>query len=463
MDDKKESKAHPEPDPETEIRVEQRLSEAEIKFERWRNTIGLFLGPVVFAALLLLPFPGLPSAAHRLLAILGLVITFWVTEPVPIPVTALWGAVLCVILGVGPDREVLASFAHPIVFLFMGSFIIAEAMKVHGLDRRFAFAILSVRWVGNSSRRLLLAIGLIAAALSMWISNTATTAMLFPIALGILRALEEIQGKASFRKLGTGMMLLVAYAGSVGGIATPVGTPPNLIAIGMIQRLLGRKISFFEWMRFAVPVTLVMFLVLFVLILILHPPEKRRLSGVREYIREKKERLGAWTRGEKNALVAFGIAVTFWILPGVIAVLGTDFSEYGKFFESHLPEGIVALAAACSLFFLPVDRKRREFTLSWKQAVGIDWGTIILFGGGLALGSLMFSTGLADAVGSSLMAATGASSQWGITLLAILLGILMSETTSNTASANMVIPVMIAIAQSSGVSPLPPALGACRQ
>ncbi len=443
------------------IEIRQQLSEAEIRFERWRNTIGLFLGPVVFLVLLFLPCGDLPPSAHKLLAILGLVITFWVTEPVPIPVTALLGAALCVVLGVGPDREVLASFAHPIVFLFIGSFIIAEAMKVHGLDRRFAYAILSVRWVGSSSYRLLFAIGLISAVLSMWISNTATTAMLFPIALGILRALEEVDGGEVFRKLGTGMMLLVAYAGSVGGIATPVGTPPNLIAIGMIDRLLDKKIFFFEWMSFALPITLAMFLVLFVLIVILHPPEKKKLSGIREYIKNKRKRLGPWKRGETNALVAFGIAVTFWVLPGVFAVLGVGFSQYGSFFKSHLPEGVVALVAASSLFFLPVDWKSRKFTLSWRQAAKIDWGTIILFGGGLTLGGLMFSTGLADAIGSSLMGMTGASSQWGITLLAIFLGIVMSEATSNTASANMVIPVMMAIAGSSGVNPLPPALGAC--
>lgn len=459
MNQRPESEKHAGPN--GQIEVSQKLSQAEIRFERWRKGLGFFLGPAVFLALLLLPFPDLSPAAHRLLAILGLVITFWVTEPIPIPVTALAGAALCVILGVGPDREVLASFAHPIVFLFLGSFIIAEAMKVHGLDRRFAFAILSVKWVGNSSRRLLLAMGLIAAVLSMWISNTATTAMLLPIALGILRALEEIQGKQSFRRLGTGMMLLVAYAGSVGGIATPVGTPPNLIAIGMIDSLLGRRISFFEWMSFALPITLAMFLVLFVLILVLHPPEAGRLSGIREYIGERRQRLGSWTRGQKNSLLAFGMAVTFWILPGAVAVLGEGLSPYGRFLHSHLPESIVALVAACSLFFLPVDWRKREFTLNWRQAVRIDWGTIILFGGGLALGSLMFSTGLAEALGSSLMGVTGANSQWGLTLLAIFLGILMSETTSNTASANMVIPVVIAIAGSSGINPLPPALGAC--
>jgi sodium-dependent dicarboxylate transporter 2/3/5 len=447
--------------PEDKILVEEKLTPAEITFEKWRKTLGLFIAPLIFLLLLFLPFPGLTPAAHKLLAILGLVVIFWVTEAIPIPAAALLGAVLSVILGVGPDKEVLAHFAHPIVFLFIGSFIIAEAMKVHQLDRRFAYAILSFSWVGNSSYRVLFAIGLISACLSMWISNTATTAMIFPIALGILRALEEIENRASFKRLSTGMMLLVAYAGSIGGIATPVGTPPNLIGIGMIESLIGKKISFFEWMTFALPITLAMFIVLFLLIILLHPPEKKRLSGIRDYIKERRRKLGKWKRGEKNALVAFLIAVSLWVLPGLFAVLGKRFSLHLEFFSSHFPEAIVALLAALTLFILPTNWKKREFTLSWKQAVQIDWGTIILFGGGLTLGSLMFSTKLADAIGASLLSLTGAHSLWGITALAIILGILMSETTSNTASANMVIPVMIAIADSAGVSPLPPALGAC--
>ncbi len=445
---------------EDDILVQEKLTPAEITFEKWRKSIGLFAAPLIFFVLLILPFSALTSPAHKLLAILGLVVTLWVTEAIPIPAAALGGAVLCVVMGVGSDKEVLAHFAHPIVFLFIGSFIIAEAMKVHQLDRRFAYAILSLSWVGNSSYRILFAVGLISACLSMWISNTATTAMIFPIALGILRALEEIENRVSFKRLGTGMMLLVAYAGSIGGIATPVGTPPNLIGIGMIEGLIGKRISFFEWMTLALPITLAMFSVLFLLITVLHPPEAKRLSGIRDYIKEKREKLGPWKRGEKNALVAFLVAVTLWILPGLFAVLGKRFSLHLEFFKSHFPEAIVALLAALTLFVLPTNWKKREFTITWRQAVRIDWGTILLFGGGLTLGSLMFSTKLADAVGASLLSLTGAHTQWGITALAIFLGILMSEATSNTASANMVIPVMIAIAHSAAVSPLPPALGA---
>lgn len=446
------------------LAAEEKISSVEEKFEFWRGRVGIFLGPALFILVLLLPFPALSSSAHKLLAVLALVITFWITEAIPIPISALLGAVLCVVLGIGRDREVLASFADPIVFLFIGSFILAEGMKVHHLDKRIAYRILSSVWIKNKTSRLLLAIGFISAAISMWISNTAATAMIFPIALGILRSLEDLEGQGAekiFSKYNTGVMLMVAYSASVGGIATPVGTPPNLIGIGLIQNLLGYKITFFKWMLFGLPITFVSFVVLYFLIRLLHPLKRKTLHHIREYVEQRRKELGPLSQGEKNALFAFLFAVTLWVLPGFVAIFFGSEAKELKFFSTHLPEAIVALMAASLLFILPTDFKKRKFTLSWKEAVRIDWGTILLFGGGLTLGSLMFSTGLAEGIGGSLMSLFGASSQWGITAIAIGLGIIMSETTSNTASANMVIPVMIAFSKVSGVSPLPPALGAC--
>ena len=447
-----------------EVVVEEKISSAEERFELWRGRVGIFLGPALFISVLLLPFPALSPSAHRLLAVLALVITFWITEAIPIPVSALLGAVLCVVLGIGKDKEVLAHFADPIVFLFIGSFILAEGMKVHRLDKRIAYGILSSFWIKNKASRLLLAIGFISAVISMWISNTATAAMVFPIALGVLRSLEDLETEGSgkvFSKYNTGVMLTVAYAASIGGIATPVGTPPNLIGIGMIQNLIGYKITFFKWMLFALPITIASFIVLYFLMRLLHPSKKKTLHHIREYVEQKRKELGSLNRGERNALIAFLFAVTLWVLPGVVAIFWGAETKEMKFFSTHLPEAIVALLAASLLFILPVDFKKRKFTLTWKEAARIDWGTVLLFGGGLTLGSLMFSTGLAEAIGNGLMGVFGASSQWEITAIAIGLGIIMSETTSNTASANMVIPIMIAISNSSGVSPLPPALGAC--
>jgi sodium-dependent dicarboxylate transporter 2/3/5 len=170
--------------------------------------------------------------------------------------------------------------------------------------------------------------------------------------------------------------------------------------------------------------------------------------------------LGPWTRGQVNTLAAFGITVVLWIIPGFLALnFGTGSRVHAEY-TARLPESIAALTGALILFFLPVDWKRREFTLTWSRAARIDWGTLILFGGGISLGNLMFETKLADLLGRSLLAFTGATSLWGITFAAIAIAILVSEATSNTAAANMVVPVMMSLALAAGVSPVPPALGA---
>jgi sodium-dependent dicarboxylate transporter 2/3/5 len=341
-------------------------------------------------------------------------------------------------------------------------------MMVHGLDRRIALTILSIRWLGNSLRRVVFVFGAIAAFLSMWLSNTATTAMLLPIALGMLGEISVLMERQTGRRtdlsrmrLSRGLLLMTAYAASVGGIGTPIGTPPNLIGIGMINKLLGVQITFLEWMRLALPILLVMYFILFALILWFHPPEVRKLEGLADYFKERRGTLGAWTRGQVNSMVAFLTAVCLWLVPGVLGLFYGGDSPLLATYQKLVPEGVAALLAACLLFLLPIDFRSHRFTLSWQQAVRIDWGTILLFGGGIALGSLTFSTGLAAAMGQAILHATGVTSLAGITLLSILLAVLVSETTSNTASANMVIPVTIAVAQAAHVDPLLPALGAC--
>jgi sodium-dependent dicarboxylate transporter 2/3/5 len=443
------------------------LSPAEERFERWRNTIGLFLGPIVALALYLTPMPTLTPKAQMLAAIIGWVVTWWVTEPIPIPVTALLGAMLCIPFGVSPARNVFAPFSDPIIYLFLGSFILAEAMAVHGLDKRFAYGIMSMQWVGNSAVRILLAYGAITAAISAWMSNTATTAMMFPIGLGIIVAMADMMAKQAGKEVdpyrlryGTGMMLMAAYASSVGGIATPVGTPPNLIAIGMIEKLVKVKIPFFQWMVFAVPIMIVMYVVLFYLMKYIHKPEMTHVEGSRDYVLEQQQTLGPWSRGQKNALCAFLLTVVLWVIPGFLALFfGTD-APVSKAYNNVMPEAAAALIGAVLLFALPVDWSKREFTISWKQASKIDWGTLLLFGGGLSLGNLMFETKLAEAVGKGILDFSGATSLWGITFISILIAVLITEVTSNTAAANMVVPVVISLAVAAKVSPIPPAIGA---
>lgn len=401
-------------------------------------------------------------------AILGFVVVYWITEPIPIPITALLGPILCIMTAVGPAKEVLAPFAHPVIFLFIGSFFLAQAMITHGLDRRIALGVLSFPWIGASATRLLFAFGAITAALSMWISNTAATAMMFPIALGILSAMRETVKdtnapltSATVGRYSTGLMLMVAYAASVGGIGTLIGTPPNLIGAGLIQQQIGVTISFIDWMAFGLPLLLIMYGGLSVLLWILHHPRGLNLEGAEAFIQAERSRLGPWTTGQRNAAFAFLLAIGLWIAPGGIALLvGTGSAAY-RWYDAHVPESVVALLAAGMLFLLPVNWGKRQFTLTWDAASKIDWGTILLFGGGLSLGDLMFKTGLAETLGRGGVGLLAVDSLWGLTAMAILLGISISELTSNTASANMVIPVVIAIAKAIGVSPLPPALGAC--
>jgi sodium-dependent dicarboxylate transporter 2/3/5 len=458
------------------VQPAETISALEALFERRRRVAGVVLAPLAFVAVFLTS-SGLGSQGQSMASILAAVVVLWICETLPLPATALLGAVLCIALGVAPARQVFSYFADPIVFLFIGSFMLARAMAVHGLDRRIALSFLSVGWVSATPARMLAGLGLVTAAISMWVSNTATTAMMMPIGLGILAALHRTRGDGP--ALGTrpwlfatGMMLMVSYSACIGGIGTPVGSPPNLIGIGMIRNAVGLDIDFLTWMAVAVPMLIAMAAALFLLLHRLHPeaPEARSATessraralgtDMRDHVIREKALLGPWTRGQVNTLVAFSVAVTLWVLPGILAAFGAEDSLFGNWLEARIPEAVVAVIAALLLFVLPVRLREGEFTLTWAEAVKIDWGTILLFGGGLTFGTLMFETGVARAMGETFAAQLGTSSLWGFTFTAIAIGIVMSETTSNTAAANMVIPVVIAIAQSADINPVPPALGA---
>jgi sodium-dependent dicarboxylate transporter 2/3/5 len=470
----------------------QQIKGGDEAFETWRKRLGIILTPVVFVITYIL-CSGLQPEGRKLAAIIATVAVMWVSEIIPLPVSALLGAVLCVVLGVADAKTVLAYFADPIVFVFIGGFMIARAMMFHGLDRRIALSFLSIPWIGSSPGRILAGLGLVTAVISMWVSNTAVTAMMFPIALGILGALQKVRternrtGSSADSKdwpYATGMMLMVAYGASIGGIGTPVGTPPNLIGIGLIKNATGVGISFFRWMALTIPLFLVMAVVLFILLYMLHPSDKKKdttmpaqkpdaapstpnnsetrtANHLLDYIQSERKKLGPWTWGQINTLIGFGIAVILWVTPGILQLPWFEVPWLASWMNIHLPESAVAMVAAIILFTLPVNLSKRLFTLTWQEAVKIDWGTILLFGGGLALGSLMFKTGVASHLGYGFANLLGVKTLWVLTAFSIAMAIVLSEAASNTASANMIIPVVIAIAQAANVSPLPPALGAC--
>jgi solute carrier family 13 (sodium-dependent dicarboxylate transporter), member 2/3/5 len=435
-------------------------SPSEELFNRRRRTIGLAGAPLVFLGLLLAPLP-IAAPAHALAAILAMMVVLWVTEALPLAVTALIGPVLAIILQVAPARTVFAPFADPIIFLFIGSFMLAEAMFAHGLDRRIAFGALSSRAVGGSPIRILLVYGAVATGISMWISNTATTAMMFPIGLSIVAHLTYgRESNPASRNFATAMMLMAAFGASIGGLGTPIGTPPNLIGKGMLERIVHVQISFFQWMLLGVPLAAALFLFL---VLYFRWRLLRGLTfepGRTDHIHEELRKLGPISVGQRNTLIAFAVTVALWLFPGVLAIAGLGGGRLAKAYEAAVPESVAAMTGAILLFLLPVNWRARRFTLTWEQAVRIDWGIILLFGGGLAMGSLAFSSGLAESLGRGITDWLPVHSTLSLTVLFTGLAIVMSEAASNTASANMIVPVAIAVAQASGIDPVEPALGA---
>ncbi len=423
-----------------------------------RTALALALGPCAALCVYLIPIPHVSAHAHILVAILTWVVMYWITEPIPLPVTALLGTAFCVLAGLGTAKSIFASYGHPIIFLFIGSFLIAEAMVVHGVDQKVAEWMLSLSWVGARPSRVLFSLGAITAIMSMWMSNTAAAAMMLPIGLGVLRTLRR--NSADHDRYQTSFMLMLSYAATAGGMATIIGTPPNLIGVGLITEQAGVAISFVTWMAFGVPLAVVMLLCAWSLLIRLGS------SHVAEPAHGAEEGLllrgtADWTKGQINASLAFGVAVLLWIVPGVLeAFMGVEHPVVA-WLNMHLPNELVALLAAGLLFVLPTDLRAGVFTLNWKQASHINWGIILLFGGGLAFGDLMSKTGLSDAIGTGFVSLFGTSGIWSLTAVAILAGVLISELASNTASAAMLIPLVIAIAQADGVSPVIPAVGAC--
>jgi sodium-dependent dicarboxylate transporter 2/3/5 len=252
-------------------------------------------------------------------------------------------------------------------------------------------------------------------------------------------------------------MLMTSFAASIGGLATPVGTPPNVIGLGFIRSQLRVEIPFFSWMLIGLPVVLVLFTFLYLYLDRVAPAGVRELPAGGELIRQERARLGAWTRGQRSVAVAFSVTVVLWVLPGIVAlVAGEDSAAYQGLLR-RVPEGVAALLGAMLLFILPGNGRT---AITWQEAVQIDWGVVLLYGGGFALGVLSFQTGLAEAMGRGLTGMLPIEGSFGMLVASVIVAVILSETTSNTAAANMVVPVVISVARASGLDPLEPALGA---
>jgi sodium-dependent dicarboxylate transporter 2/3/5 len=408
-------------------------------------------------------------AQQKLLAVLAWTAIWWICEPVPIPVTSLLGPTLCVLMDIAPMKEVFSAFANPMIFLFMGGFMLAKAMMVNGLDKRIAYGIMSMKWVGDSPKRIFIAMGVACMMCSGWISNTATAAMMFPISLGLLEAIRDMMaanGKVidlKNYKYATGLMLMTAYACSIGGVLTPIGTPPNLIMMGFLETLAPNapSISFFDWMIWGFVAMVGYFVIAYAVLWRMFPADVKRIEGAHEFIEKHRKALGKWNRAQVNTMIAFMAAVAMWVAPGILSMILGSKSEIVKAFTEYMPEELVAMIGGLMLFLLPVDIKQGKMTMTWKDGVeGIEWGTLLLFGGGLAMGSLMYTTGLSTWVGAGLRELMGGNpSELVFVTVFCVAGLLISELTSHTAATNLLAPIAISTALSMGMNPIPVAVG----
>lgn len=414
-----------------------------------RTLAPLVGGPALFLLVLALPgAEGLAPEAQRVGAVSALMAVWWMTEAIPLPATALLPIALFPLLGVMSPGAAAAPYAHELIFLFFGGFLLAAAMQRWGLHRRVALGVVAA--VGVQPRRLVLGFMLATGFLSMWISNTATVVMMLPIAVAILSLLE-----AEADRMGTALMLGIAYAASIGGVATLIGTPPNAIFAAAASAMLGRSIGFMDWMQVGLPLAAVMLLLTWMLLVrVLHPlPDTSHAdSGAAELVRGEARGLGPMGRGETVVAVVATLAAIAWVMRepkdvGAFTIPGIDT------YAPMVSDAVIAVAAALVLFAFPVSLRTRTFVLDWDSAVGIPWGVLLLFGGGLSLARGFDQTGLAAWIGT-LVTALGAVPTLVLLAAVVALFIFLTEITSNTATATMGMPIMAGVAAGVGADPL---------
>jgi len=409
----------------------------------WRHLVGLLLGPVLLLALLAMPLPdGMTPAGLRVAAVAVLMAMWWLTEAIPIPATALLPVVLFPLLGVMSGTDVTRAYGHHLIYLFLGGFLIAVTMEKWNLHHRIALH--TIRMVGVTPQRIVLGFMLATAFLSMWISNTATTMMMVTIAVAVLREVEHrIKHPPGDLHFGTALMLGIGYAASIGGVATLIGTPPNAIFAGVVERTYGYTISFAGWMAFGLPLSMVMLVITWLyLTRVLFRSEAGQLPGGRDLIQDQLARLGPMSRQEKQVAAVFLAVAVLWVLRGL----------YQPAALQQVEDSTIAIAGALLLFLIPVNLRRREFLLDWKTAVGIPWDIIILFGGGFALAQGFNDSGLTQWLAGQLVVLHGID-LWLVIATVALLVIFLTEVTSNTATASLLLPVMGALAAAIEVHP----------
>ncbi len=420
---------------------------------RW---VGLVAGPLACVAILgFVPTggAGLTDPQRSVLALAAWMALWWLSEAVPLSATALLPLVGLPVLGVMTMRQAAAPFADELIFVFLGGFIVGVALEATGLHRRIA--LVAMLALGTTPRRLIGAVMLATGVISMFVSNTATTMMMLPLGLSMVKLAEDQQSDGQggggwdarcTANFGAAMLLGIAYAATIGGMGTPIGTPPNLVMVGYAREVLGIEVTFRQWMIVAMPVVLLLLPAAWGVLVLLHPIRAKGLSGGKRFVREELRALGPMRREEWAVVGVFALAVIGWVFRGQIsAMTGRSVSD-----------ALVAILAALLLLCVPIRSggvAGPRMVLTWAQAEKLPWGVLLFFGGGLSMASAITSTKL-DATLAAHLGALGGLNVVFILLVVCAAMTLVGELASNVALATMMMPILAGAAGALGVPPL---------
>jgi len=406
--------------------------------------VGLFLGPVLFGlALLMQSSDPLNPLAWRVLGVAGWMVTWWLSEAAPMAVTALLPIILFPALEVFSLKEATAPYASPIIFLFMGGFLLALGLEEHGLHKRIALGLIKI--TGTSANGIILGFMMATAFLSMWISNTATTIMMLPIALSVINLVKhDSLDSKGFNHFAIALMLGIAYAANIGGIATIIGTPPNVVFVGYAEDMLQIEIGFAQWMMVGVPVSIILLFFTYILLTqVLHKNKLGKIKNAETLINKEFDALGSWKTEEKIVAIIFGLTAFMWIfkvpLNNFIGI-------------PVLNDTVTAMIGGVLMFVVPLDFKGKTNLLHWKATQRLPWGILLLFGGGMTLAKAMERAGLVDIIAEVI-----SQNNFSILLIFLILiatMLFMTELMSNVALATIFIPIVITIAVGTNINPL---------
>jgi sodium-dependent dicarboxylate transporter 2/3/5 len=412
--------------------------------------LAFILGPLFFVVVqVLLPEAFISPQANKVIALAAWMIVWWVTEAVPIPVTALLPLVLLPAMGIMSIREAASPYASPIIFLFLGGFIIAKALEKHRLHERIALNM--IRITGTSGNGIILGFMIATAILSMWISNTATAMMMLPIALSVIRLVHQgpdvkpSELPKAERSFALGLLLMVGYSATLGGLATIIGTPPNVVFAGLLDEFYGLKLDFGKWMLVGIPVSAGLLLSTYAIVTrILFPNGIRTVEGAEDLINSRLKELGKLSTSERGVLVIFCLTSFLWIFQHPL-------NTY-VFKSEILNDTNIAMTGGILMFIVPSQWREMKFLLEWSDTKGLQWGILLLFGGGLCLAGGLEGVGVIQAAGGWL-AAKGSFNTWLILGL-IATTVVLSEFLGNVALVQVFVPVIFGIADGMEVNPI---------